>query len=163
MQATSIDDLFEIEDAVEGACKKLLNSAGIDNVYVQRDDENVATPRVNVQLKLGAATGQKLPDNYGALWVAAWNASLGFQVVTKRSKEATQRHYAIRAALRRIMLQCDSRGNPVAFGEDVLPYHCVLKILDSQTVPIIQGEDDLDESELHYSITVQIRNNSFPA
>jgi len=164
-QARTIGELLEIEEAVENASKDILQQLGIKNVYTQRENEEASNPRVNIQVKKGKATGLRLQDNHDIWWLSQWNATLSFQIVSNRSKDANEvwTHRKIRGAINEFCSKCNELDQPIEFSQNVLPFHAINTCLDLQSIPITQGDDNQDVSELHFSIVVQIRNNAFPA
>ncbi|HWL53866.1 MAG TPA: hypothetical protein VNQ90_15610 [Chthoniobacteraceae bacterium] len=160
MIAPSIDDLYRVEDDVEKAIKSILERDGIAPVYVQQDSEVLTSPRVEVQLQLGAATGHKHIDRQKRVWIDAWNGTLVFQIVTRRKDEKTKLdpfHSKWRAAIRRIMQGCAG-----SITTHDLPYHGLPKITEQGTTPKVESEDKVDISEVAFSVLVCIRPSAWP-
>jgi len=157
MKAANIDELFKLEDYVEGAVQQYLKTIGI-KAFKQRDPDDVGeAPYVNIQLQVGRATGHLRRDLKGAHWYDAWEATLGFEIVTKRSKDTNNEHSMLRAYIRRAMQKAAG-----SITESMLPHHTVTHIREAGTTPQIQDEDDLDVSQIRFDCVISIRNGAWP-
>lgn len=156
MPAPDLATLYRVEPAIEEAWRGILESEGIDS-YIQRDQLDLPVPRVDVQLSLGSATGHRGLRPQGDFALDAWNASLTFTVVTKRVDDQPADHAEYLATIRRCAQYYSDR-----LGPDVLPYHCVVYIQESNTVPSVQLEDETDRSALTFECIVCFRTNAWP-
>lgn len=158
MIAPNLDALFDVETQVETACKTILTAAGF-SAFMQRDvTEDVQPPYIGIQLTMGAVQGHRFTYN-GNVWLDAWHATLGFEIVTKRSGQSSvgQNHALMRAQLRRFMQYASAQ-----FGENDLPYHTLTMIQEAGTTPKVIGEHDEDISQLHFECVISIRANAWP-
>jgi hypothetical protein len=156
MTAPDIDTLFMLEDHIETGVQRVLKSIQI-KAFKQCDADDIGlTPYVNIQLALGGVTGHYGQDKKGKLWKDAWNATLGFEIVTNRSKKQIE-HATYRAHIRRLMQYAEG-----LFTEEVMPYHTLTKIEESGTRPTFDGGEGLDISQVSFSCIVSIRQNAWP-
>ncbi len=159
MTAPDIETLYMVEDAVEPAIKKVLQSLGF-TASIQREAEPQEAPYLNIQLVLGAAMNQiKLHD--GGAYQSAWNATLRVQVVTKRHDDRSgagpTEHSRMRAKLRLAMQYGQKR-----FTESVLPYHALTEVIENGSEPQVDDGDGLDRSVISFALKISIRSNAWP-
>ena len=157
MVAPDLDTLYRVEPAIEQAWVGILGEEGID-AYAQRDEADLPVPRVDVQLNLGAATGHRGLRPQGDFALDAWNATLTFTVVTKRVENQPADHAQHLAIIRRSAQYYSDK-----LGSSVLPYHCIVWIQESNTVPSVQLEDETDRSALTFDCIVCFRTNAWPS
>lgn len=154
--ATNWLDLYKFEDAIESAALAIIAGAGIQNAYIQRAAEEIATPSVGVQLSVGGATehyGRREGD--GEIFLDTWTGTLTFAIMTDRTRNRAF-HTDNLAKLRWLM------QNVQAF-EPLMPFHQITKIIETGTSPQLKAEDDRDVSEISFAIIFNIRAGSWPA
>jgi hypothetical protein len=156
MSAPDLQTLYAVETQVEGAWKQVLAGLGID-AFTQRETENLPIPRVDVQCSLGDFTGHRGEMMPGVFTLDAWNATIGFEVVTKRVQNQPALHAETLAKVR--MAAAYYANN---FTQEVLPYHSLVYIQEQSTSPQIEADDDTDRSILNFSAIVCIRTNAWP-
>jgi len=156
MPAPDFPKLYQFEDYVEAAAKSILSEAGLVAV-ISREDAPAVTPRVEISCVMGAATehyGRRAED--GELFLDRWTGSLNFDVITDRVKNREQ-HRPIRAKLRWLM-------QDLSFWTiDRLPYHQVIRLIESGTTPELRNEKEQDVSALVFSLVLGIRADAWPA
>jgi hypothetical protein len=156
MPAPDLDTIFDIEPAIELACKTVLATYGIAG-FTQRETEELPVPRVDIQLRLGAETGHRaIVEGQGIL--DAWHGSLGFQLVTGRTKrDDPALHGKWRGRIRQAAQYFSGK-----FSEAVLPYHVLTSIVADGTEPTVQVDEDADVCTLSYKVVVSIRKSAWP-
>lgn len=163
MRAPNIDELHKFEDHIEGALKQALGTLGI-SVYTQRDVENLETPRIEVQLGMGAATGQKARDSKRVWRNNTWNAQVIFLIATGRIAESEScskpdDNHAIYRAHIRSVVSLNNFGLP----RETLPYYYVTVTSEAGTSPSVQAPNDDDVSQITFNVIISIRKDSWPA
>lgn len=160
MIAPTIDDLYRVEEEVHKALKAVLEDAGIP-CYTPRDTAPVKFPYVAARLQLGAATGHlHLRSFTKTQHIDAWNGEIEFQIFTDRDDDEGRidpAHASWKAAIRRLM-----QHHVNSFPRSVLPYHSLVKIIEQSTASEIENDQNLDVSEIAFSVVVCIRTDAWP-
>ena len=84
--APDLETIFDVEEAVEAACKTVFESFGV-KAFMQRETQDLPKERVDIQLQLGAPTGHrgKMTAGSPGQWVRdAWNGILLVNIITPR-------------------------------------------------------------------------------
>jgi hypothetical protein len=152
----ALQPLFEIESAVETGVAKALDAAGMQG-FLQDGKKILATPRYEVQVVLGKATGHQYPWRGLFAVYDVWDFTVIFRCVTNREKNG-EFHTAMRPRIR-ILLQPFARK----FDEDVLPYHVLSTIQEAGTQQKVEDDFGRDVSEVHFTGLVSIRTTAWPA
>lgn len=149
--------IFDLETAIEGACKKVLAGYDIPG-FCQFEIEDLPPERVDIQLTVGSETGHRGEVSPGIFTPDAWNCVLKFTPFTKRlrGKDGLAREFRgrIRAMMQYFM------GH---FGPDVLPYHVLTSIVHRGADPQVNVDDDLDLCAITYDLKVSVRHGAWPA
>jgi len=171
MIAPNYETIFDVETQVELGIQRALQVADwrIENnkiqIAIQRDagpldgdgnETNLVTPRIEVQLVLGAIQGHYGKDSFGRIWQDVWQASLHCSVWTNRTNNNSF-HGELRARIRKFLRYAES-----ALGPDVIPYHTLSKIAESGTTPTIMADTNIDQSEITFSCFVSVRSDAWP-
>ncbi len=173
MIAPDLRTIFDIAPAVEGACKSLFaeqqpaifgfcqrefDQAGINADTGQATRVELPAERVDIQLTLGQWTGRWAVDSAGAFYHGAWNYTLRFDVRTDAYPDDPHAHDRMVSTIRALMQV--GAGN---FGNDRLPYHCLVTIDEQSAAPSISVEDDQDISPMLFTGILSIRSGAIPA
>ena len=154
-QAVSWDELYKFEDYVESAAQAILSIDGV-RTYIQRNEDDIATPSVGVQFSVGPALehyGLRALD--GQPFLDAWTGRLTFAIATKRSKNNSH-HSGIRASIRRRMQKI------ALWTTALMPYHQITQIIEAGTSPNLVDEKLRDISEISFSVFLNIREDAWP-
>ncbi len=154
MAAPDRATLYNIEDAVEAACKAIIASSDITApCYAQRESTDLPDHRIDIQLRLGPVfMGRE----------DSWQAELVFNIWTDRTVQDATTNGTLRGYLRHLFGRVPRGGDHPLFPEEILPYHVICKMAHSGTDPQVNVADDLDVSALHYDVVVSLREGSFP-
>jgi hypothetical protein len=169
MKAPSYDEIYDIEGAIEEACKTVLPLFGVlQPVFAQQDSEELPDERVDVQLRLGGETGHRgiIDKAEGEFARDAWDATLEFTVYTRRTKagagglpERVDKKVH-RGAVARVRHACEYFAD--AFTEQVLPYHVLSSIRTQGVEPQVNVDDEFDASVLTFAVVVSVRTGAWP-
>lgn len=157
MAAPDYETIFDVEDQVESACKRVLERDYLFKAFTQFETRDLPDERVDIQLKLGASQGHKGFYAPGRAVRDAWNATLTFAVWTERKEGKRTLHGRRRA---RIRMACEYFLDK--FKESELPYHALSSITHRASDPSVSVEDDLDVSVLTYDLIVSVRTDAWP-
>lgn len=182
MSAPSFDEVYNFEGAILNPLAMLIAAQGIaiytpsndalrtdawiaanptlvDLVLPSNVDFQELRPRVEMVYQHGSETGHVYPP---VCRPDVWTASLMVGIVTAPIAAA---HEQFRARVRNVMAICRTTlYNDRTTGTDaLLPYHCILDIVDSGTSPATQPEDGHYLSSLTYQLKVNIRPTAWPA
>lgn len=165
MPADNFDLIYDFETAIEAGFKSFFTSQDIA-AYVTNDagETQKPRPRVEIMYANGAEAGHNStastyyrPDTFtGSLTVA---------VVTNAKDESigTAEHALFRARVRNAMAKSRSLLKADADGANtLLPYHCVLDVVESGTAPAYAPEDGHFVSRLNYELKINIRPDAWP-
>ena len=163
--APDLVTLFDFESAIEPAVQARLLQVGIGAVDVRQGKGTLLSGRVDVGLKMEAATGHfyvpaNLPDgplNTRNCFEDAWHATLTFSIITEREQNG-QLHRSYVARVRALMLRFFTQ-----FPEDLLPYHALSLVTTAGTAPGLMSAQNEDVTQLRYACVVSIRDGAWPA
>ena len=166
MPADSFDQVYDIETAIEAAFKSFFTAQEIP-CYVTNDIAEIqkSRPRVELMYQHGSEIGHNStastyyrPDTFaGGLTVA---------IVTnaKDDNTGTIEHSQFRARVRNIMAKSRTAFKADADAENaLLPYHCVLDVVESGTSPGYEPQDGYYISRISYEIKTNIRPDAWPS
>lgn len=169
MPAPDLETIFDVENAIETACKTVIQSLGA-RAFTQRECEDLPQERVDIQLQLGAPTGHRgnmMPGQSPGQHVRdAWNGLLTFNLFTPRTESNGNgnsepvdkaRHGRLRAKVRIATEYFSDR-----FTEELLPYHVLVSIAQAGTDPQVNVDDDLDVSALQFNVVIAVRPGAWP-
>lgn len=161
MPAPDLVTLYDLETNVEPHVEALLESRivlpGGASVLGSRTAAQATTPRIECQLIVGQAAGQKYPRGTQAYY-NAWNVTLLLSIVTARLQDNVPdtAHGSLRAQVRYLM-------QPAAeVFRDAFPYHSISKQLEMGTNPSVDAPDDLDVSRLTFACIIAVRTDAWP-
>jgi hypothetical protein len=157
MPAPDRATIYNVEDAVEAACKAIIAASPDITIpaFMQREDSDLPDKRIDVQFRLGGSYGER---EY------AWEGVLKLDILTERTTSDPALHGTVRGILRDLIgrVPLGSREHP-DFPEEVLPYHVINRMSHASTDPQCQLDDDLDVSSMRYDVIVSVRPGAFPA
>ena len=167
MPAETFDIVYDIESAVEAAFKLLFAEDGITAYTInQLGETQKERPRVELMYSHGGEAGHNStaseyyrPDTFmGSITVA---------IVTNSKDESIgiAEHAQFRGRVRNVMAKSRTRLKADRDASDVdalLPYHCVLDVVESGTAPAYQPEDGHLVSRISYELKVNIRPDAWP-
>lgn len=170
MTSPDLETLFNVEPAIEGAWKKLLERDELKG-FTSRETADLPLNRVDIQLVLGGSNGHR-HIHHGRAWLDAWAGQLTLGIVTTRRAVDPTGEFAKLAApadpldvhnqaRARIRIRAQYASDELT--ELVLPYHTLTKIQDAGTSPTVKTMDDCDVSEITFDCLVSIRSNAWPA
>ena len=157
MPAPKFSTCYRLEDYIETAVKSALNNALL-NCYAQRDEDTVGTPRTHVQFVTGPALehySQLLSD--GTTRIDRFTGTLQVAIVTNRADDVADSHSATRGTVREVLY-----NHQVTITEAMLPYHVLLRIVETGTTPETSSDDDHDISTISFQVVFQIRPSAWP-
>lgn len=155
--APDYETIYDLEGAIEPACKTVLEAFGCF-AFCQFEDADLPAERVDIQLRVGTQREHKSKIAGGVNWVRdSWNATLVFEIGTKRQRGIPGAHGRMRA---RVRMACEYFQD--RFTAELLPYHNLVSITQQETDPQVREEDDLDISALHYSVVIGVRTGAWP-
>lgn len=156
MPAPSFAACYQFEDAIESAVKTLLNNNSV-TCYAQRDDDTLATPFASVQFVTGAATehwsgllsdGTERPDMF--------QGTLSIGIATDRDSNSAT-HATYRGKIRDLLYRFQT-----TITAALLPYHAILRVMETGTTPATATEDNHDISTINFNLWFQIRPEAWP-
>ncbi len=162
-RAMNIDELMNIEPAIEEGFRALLESQGIVAITRQNAPESFQTarPRVELKSKVGAATGHRHVTAEGVIQYDTWFMELALRAVVQPQNEEGNNILANQFIAR-------LRGISSTFGQatwtDVInfPNHLIVEPLkDTTTDRSLQLDDNEEFSVMSFSGIVQIRTESW--
>ena len=167
MPADNFDIIYDIESAVEAAFKLLFAEDDLTAYTInQLGETQKERPRVELMYSHGSEAGHNStastyyrPDTFtGSLTVA---------IVTNSKDESIgiAEHAQFRGRVRNIMAKSRTRLKADRDASDVdalLPYHCVLDVVESGTSPAYSPEDGHLVSRINYEIKTNIRPDAWP-
>lgn len=162
-------ELYEIERAIERACKQWAESHGlVVNVPADHDSQR-PRPRVEFAVSLGEATDHRSTHD-GVLRCDAWSATLEADVITsgkpddgKGESVGYVEHSRYRALVRYLMdrLEADLTSDR-ASGNTLLPLHVVNRCVLSASTTALNADDGALLTKMTYSLHVQILPAAWP-
>jgi len=149
-----LKELFQLEDAIEGAVTTWWRLAREVQVDILDSNAQLVTPRLEVIMQLGAATGHYAIYKGKAVH-DAWDGILIFRVVTNRKKNG-ELHKSVIGCVRYLV-------QPIAgkFNLTNLPYHTLSVVSEAGTILKVEDELGQDISELHIKVKVSIRSDAW--
>jgi len=153
MPAPDRATLYDVENAIEDACKLIWAAYSAVPAYAQRQCDDLPKERVDFQCTLG--------DNIGGRQYA-WRAALKIRIVSRRDSAGRSTHGQIRGVIRDAFRPTPLGDGHPEFTEERLPYHFVNrigKLGDSQEV---NTEDDCDMSDNALDLVISVREGAFP-
>jgi hypothetical protein len=161
MPASSLDELYSYDRAIENAWQSVLAKAFTDAgltdtiAYIEQADDTKTTPFVDVQMRDVASLEQRRLTN-GQPYYNVWHGHLVSRVTTKRGKNSDLQSQIIgvvrvQAAKFRDVLTADN-----------LPFHAVVEMKDAGLHRGLIIDQLLDWSEVIHLIKFGIRNDAWP-
>ncbi len=151
--------LYSVEAGVEPAVKTVVTTelAAVTGLQVVRSREDAAkdTPRVEVQLTVGAFTGSRSPRGGASAPLCEWFARLTFIVVTDRKKNGSL-HEGILGRLRLLALYGQNKFASTPTD------HVLIKFEEAGTDHNVVTGTDEQETRLHFDCRIGIRESSWP-
>ena len=169
--AASLERLFDTQSIFETAMTAYLVANGLTQSYASRSNANMTDARIEVQYQPGSSLGhQATRTNSKTGWpeLDMFNGTLVFRVQTDRpvaaaspvSGFATVQDYWV-ARLKVLMLRGAINGTISSITALTVPYHRIVVESFSGQTPTI-SDDTIDITELGWSITAQILEDSWP-
>lgn len=154
----NLDLLMDVETSLEEGMKGLLASEAI-SAYTRLnapDDFHLVRPRVEVKIKLGAATGH-IHQIEGVYHNDTWFFETAIRTVTSpRNQE--QDNTAANQFNARVRGICQTFGQATWSDEVNFPYHLIVEPLkDTTTDRSLQSDDNEEWAILTYSGFAQVR------
>lgn len=154
MPAPNIETLYKFESYIMAAAETVLNNAGVSSSYVQRDDAELTTPRVELQFALGAANGHVYLSGSKA-YQDGFEGNLSALVVTDRFNNSSF-HNEFSSKVSALL------SDPSNFNSGSnLPYHSVVRSDLVSVSPTINTEDGQDVSGLSFVLSIWIKPTSW--
>jgi hypothetical protein len=145
--------LYNVEDAVDAACKAIIEANSDDDVFVPREVLNMTDSCITIRTRA--------MQNFGSR-EDAWNFEIGFEIWTSRGVDGPtvsgQRVGLLRDLFRRVPVG----GEHPNFTEAVLPYHIINNITHAGCDGQCSLPDDLDLREVRFEGVVSVRPGCFP-
>lgn len=147
--------LHDFETPILGAAVSILSGSGITAMPIQRDDEDVSTPRVELQLLVnGPGKHQAIisgsiarPDKY--------NCQLNAVVVTNRTRNPVSHSVYVSRVV-------DKLTNNKNFNSgSLLPYHYMGGMDLINAIPTISSEDGTDMTAVAINCDCWIKQSSW--
>jgi hypothetical protein len=158
--APDLVSLFKFEKQIETAVKAVLAIPSF-GLHIQRSTDELATPFVAFQFRLGAATGhvQLVPKGSDRIAIKdTYAGTLECEVNTNRGAlDQQELHDDYRARIRVAMMDYER-----TFTATVLPWLLIDDITESGTSPSIDGGNDLDISKVSFAVRFRIRSDAWP-
>ena len=154
MRASSLEQLFDFETAMEAAVVAALTAAGI-TAHSQRDSADRKTPRVEVQFSSGAVTGHMAMPGRTQIY-DQFSGTLRLTVVTDRAKNEAS-HSVFISKIRSKLYQPAK-----VFTEANLPFYDILDVQDQGLQIGVDPERNLDVTVNIYSIRFGINSEAWP-
>ena len=163
MAAPDFETLYAIEEALEPELVTLLKSAtSLQDSKVMRwldSKDTTATPRLEVELRLGEPTGIKKPVA-GLLRHAGWDAQIIVRCITNQRRDTSAQHYSL---IKQVRAQAETWQTSLLIAE--LPYHALKKLLVNGTENNIEERSDgVQETvtALVWDTSIEIRSDAWP-
>lgn len=154
MRASSLEQLFDFETAIEAAVAGVLASMGI-SVHSQRDSADLKTPRIEVQFSSGSVTGHMAIVGCAQIY-DQFAGTLRLTVVTDRAKNESS-HSVFISKIRSKLYQPAK-----VFTESNLPFYDVFDVQDQGLQIGLDPERNLDVTVNAYSIRFGINPEAWP-
>ena len=165
MPAENFDICYDVESAVEAAFKTIFEEDGLSAYTINELGETQKErPRVELMYSHGAEAGHNStsdehyrPDTFtGSLTVAVWTNS-------KDESIGIAEHAQFRGRVRNIMAKSRKRLKDDRDGDDtIMPFHCILDVVESGTAPAYAPEDGHLISRINYELKTNIRPDAWP-
>ncbi len=159
----SIDDLMNVESAIEDGVRGLLVAEGLVAITRQNapDEFQTATPRVEIKAHIGAATGHRHIQAPGILQFDTWNFELALRAVT-RPVNQEENNLLANQYVAHLRGMASTFGQATWTDEINFPNHLIVEALkDTTTDRTLQTDENDEFSILTFSGIVQIRTNSW--
>ena len=161
MAATDLNDLHEFEYHFETAAVTFLNAATGISCYRTTIENNIVTPRIEVEFQPQMAIDPPILHGGGAnpsdIDYAAYKAVFMCRVVTDNTLAGSaDDHVAFLAKCRTSLLRSGTNWN-----SSNLPYYDLKYIRNVGMNKSVDG--DLNISQLDFDITFEIRNDAWPS
>ena len=159
MPAPDYETIYAIEDTIEPeVCSVLETATGLASSAVLRwlsDEDAQATPRLEVELRVGSPAGIKHKDADGFLRHAAWNCDLVVRIITHRDRDTSATHYTLIKQARAAI-----EGWQSDYTSLDLPYHAIKRMVWSSTTNSIDNRETI--TELGFDTAIQVRDDAWP-
>lgn len=159
MPAPDYETIYAIEDTIEPeVCSVLETATGLASSAVLRwlsGGDAQATPRLEVELRVGSPAGIKHKDSDGLLRHAAWNCDLIVRIITHRDRDTSSTHYTLLKQVRAAI-----EGWQADYTSVDLPYHAIKRMVVNATTNSIEGRETI--TEIGYETVVQVRDDAWP-
>lgn len=156
----TLQDLYDIEGALERAIEPILTAKSLTVVTPQSDPKlQSLRPRVELMARRGPGLGRwqvlDIGDGSGATWrEQAWRVALMFSAITE-AQIAT--HTAYRAAVLNAVYTVAAQINGAG-----LPYHKVQpQLRDEGASPLLKAADGYYRTDLNFSVDIAINGGAW--
>lgn len=153
------DAIFNVRPALEEGFRGLFAAQDISAFTRQNapEDFQTARPRVEIQFKIGSATGHRHVTPPGIIQNDAWFFEAAFYIaVAPENVEAN--NLAIDEFVARVRGMASTFGQSTWVDTDNFPNHLIVEPLkDTSTGDTLKADDNIEYSILTFSGIVQIR------
>ena len=156
MAASTLEELYDFEPLLEAGFRDILEDAGVtQQITIQRESENLTTPRIGLKVILGAAK-EHFCENAVQL-NDIWDATLKCMIVTNRTSNDAQ-HSTIRAKLR-VAFAKWARFDEAGARWD---WYEVARMYETGTMPEVSPDQNHDVSTIDFGFVFGIKNSAWP-
>lgn len=155
-----LQDIYDIEGALDRACKPVFDAAGLTVITTQVDPKLQRTrPRVEMVIRRGAGLGRWLfvdiGDGQGGVQrQQAWRIGLQFSVITDADIAA---HTAYKSNVLALLWELPTRINGVS-----LLYHCLMPWeSDDGATTLMKSAEGYYRSDLNFSSSIAIQADAW--
>jgi len=150
------NEVYKFEHYILSASYEMLSKQGITSLPIQRDSNNLTSPRVELQAVMGTPTGH-VKILSGSVRNDSWNGQFNAICYTDR----IENHSSHSVFVARVMDILGDSNNWNSGSWAYLPYHSMGSIDHRQTAVSVDAEDGKDISALAFGFQIWIRPNSW--
>ena len=163
MPAADEQTLYRIEDAVETQLVDIINDAtslGSSKIMRWLDSKDgLVSPRVEVEVQLGAPKGKHKHAASGYLRHDHWEMTILIRVITNHDDDSASTHHTVLGQVRAKMEDWQELSELLVAN---LPYHRIGKMVWSANTNTIDPEARERVTEMTYDSAVEIRSDAWP-
>lgn len=156
MPASSIDEIYQLEEHIEYAVKLILTDGAGITCYRQKETDTKLSPWAEVQCTGISANGKQYKTgSNGFNWPIDFACTLSVAVTTNREQN-TASHKTYLGKARRHLYDLSQWTNVR------LPYHAVSLVSESGSSAVFVEDERFDSTVLQFRVNFVVRHDAWP-
>lgn len=146
-------ELYNMVEPIMSASLNILTEAGVTAIYKQAGTGSLETPRVEIQVSIGAPVGHVHITSPSSSVFDSFEGSIRAKIVTNRIHNPTSHTIYVSKTL-------NGLSNPANFIGRLENYD-ILRVKSSGPSPTVDNDKTLDVSTLNFDFLVHIRADAW--